>query len=404
MDPNPLSAFGYAFTPIGTDKRYPYPLLEARPDLYTSHWDSRISSPTNLSLPSQNANIFATPVNLSNTRINPAAAGSGDIAFPSLGNVLGSGPAVANSVLQDYYSDPQSSYNLQDVDATPFPHEFAAIPASYMDTNVYPAVSHLEPANSYVTLGQDNYPARGSNFHFLSGSHYPPMAMASGVQVQYPVTASLPNIGSHASSQGQVGRQVEPPGVQSDPAVNSSDAISHGGVSTPNDDQNRKTTSTEASRVNCPSCNKTFKRRYDMRRHAQKHSSDKLRYQCGVKDCGYEGSYRLDKLYSHLKNCHSKGNDWFGAIRLQSRGKRIEDFFRPASEDFSLPASGDCSFSQELLESDAFAKKYFMWTFEHYKTRWLNPLLSEDGMGLKRIAKADIQEVVRSRPRGGAQV
>ena len=57
------------------------------------------------------------------------------------------------------------------------------------------------------------------------------------------------------------------------------------------------------SRWACTACAKTFSRQGDMLRHARKHTGA-LPYQCLVKGCRYRGSYRLDKLEQHRRNCH----------------------------------------------------------------------------------------------------
>jgi len=57
-------------------------------------------------------------------------------------------------------------------------------------------------------------------------------------------------------------------------------------------------------RSTCLVCKKTFSRVSDLRRHANKHDPESRKHFCHVEGCKYSGSYREDKIISHMKNCH----------------------------------------------------------------------------------------------------
>ena len=128
-----------------------------------------------------------------------------------------------------------------------------------------------------------------------------------------------------------------------------------------------------AARVPCThqDCKKTFARTYDMRRHAMKHELGRAKLQCGVKGCGYDGSHRLDKMASHMKNCHLNGNAYEGVISIG---------------EYCFPGFGDCQFSQDFLESEDFRGGYCYWG-KRRLGGWNNfiDFLTEDSMGIKKI-------------------
>ena len=127
-------------------------------------------------------------------------------------------------------------------------------------------------------------------------------------------------------------------------------------------------------RVACTKCSKTFSRRTDLSRHFQKHQPGEPSYQCGVDSCGYGGSHRKDKMRSHAKNCHSKGNDSCNIFRI---GK------------YCFPASGDFQFSQDFLKSGASANlgalEYRLKGAHYRDSKPLKNLLTEDGKGIKKM-------------------
>ena len=57
-------------------------------------------------------------------------------------------------------------------------------------------------------------------------------------------------------------------------------------------------------RFTCSICKRTCSRKSDLWRHVQKHDSKALKHVCWIEGCKYGGSYREDKLKSHVRNCH----------------------------------------------------------------------------------------------------
>lgn len=60
----------------------------------------------------------------------------------------------------------------------------------------------------------------------------------------------------------------------------------------------------------CFTCNKTFTRPSDLRRHAKKHMPDGRTFDCPIQGCRYKGQmgfYRKDKLDAHMER-HTRGN------------------------------------------------------------------------------------------------
>ena len=128
-----------------------------------------------------------------------------------------------------------------------------------------------------------------------------------------------------------------------------------------------------SSRAQCRHCKKTFSRGTDLRRHAAKHLTEEPKYQCGVRGCGYGGSHRRDKVFSHLKNCHVNGRNIIGSLYL---GR------------YCFPALGDCLFSQDFLdyktnlrETDFFLSCLGGWEYFPFER-----LVTENGQGLKDTA------------------
>ena len=65
----------------------------------------------------------------------------------------------------------------------------------------------------------------------------------------------------------------------------------------------------KASHSSLPSCKKcglTFSRATDLDRHLGIHLPERRKYRCHFSGCEYRGSYRKDKLASHVKNRHSR--------------------------------------------------------------------------------------------------
>ena len=56
----------------------------------------------------------------------------------------------------------------------------------------------------------------------------------------------------------------------------------------------------------CAECRLTFSRPADLHRHSGVHLPERRKYCCVVKGCEYKGSYRKDKLTSHVKNRHGR--------------------------------------------------------------------------------------------------
>jgi len=59
------------------------------------------------------------------------------------------------------------------------------------------------------------------------------------------------------------------------------------------------------TRSTCKTCRKSFSRPSDLNRHEKKHQPGARIYTCSIAGCVYEGSYRKDKLTTHIKNCHT---------------------------------------------------------------------------------------------------
>lgn len=54
----------------------------------------------------------------------------------------------------------------------------------------------------------------------------------------------------------------------------------------------------------CSICKKTFSRKSDLQRHTKKHNLEARKHFCWVEECACGGSYRRDKVRSHVRNCH----------------------------------------------------------------------------------------------------
>jgi len=54
----------------------------------------------------------------------------------------------------------------------------------------------------------------------------------------------------------------------------------------------------------CNICKRTFLRASDLHRHSYKHMLDGDVHECLISECDYKGSYRSDKLVSHIRNRH----------------------------------------------------------------------------------------------------
>jgi uncharacterized Zn-finger protein len=63
---------------------------------------------------------------------------------------------------------------------------------------------------------------------------------------------------------------------------------------------------TDRARSTCPKCSRTFGRPSDLERHAKKYQTSSKTFQCPVPGCKYGGSYRKDKVQSHLRNRHPR--------------------------------------------------------------------------------------------------
>jgi len=138
-----------------------------------------------------------------------------------------------------------------------------------------------------------------------------------------------------------------------------------------------------SARAKCTHCQKTFSRKADLQRHAQKHQSGEPPYQCGVKGCDYGGSHRLDKMGSHIKNRHLKANEYRGILTTYSKRS-----YWARSLTYCFPASGDCLFSQDFLGSKIYQERRPFWQrFGNPIDRYFFPateVLTEDLKGLKR--------------------
>ncbi len=58
------------------------------------------------------------------------------------------------------------------------------------------------------------------------------------------------------------------------------------------------------ARHTCPECNRAFKRKGELKRHAKKHQADSKVFRCVAAGCEYS-SYRKDKLDDHVKHRHA---------------------------------------------------------------------------------------------------
>ena len=147
-------------------------------------------------------------------------------------------------------------------------------------------------------------------------------------------------------------------------------------------------------RAVCTKCKKTFSRKSDLDRHDAKHQSGGNEWLCGVKECTYEGSYRLDKMVSHMKNRHFKGNDCDIVLSVESTSRIDHDVPR-----YCFPGCGDCAFSQNFLQWRGYASGLYFcirWQRKGLKVRgdWFNAssIMSKDGKGLKKLIMADYKE------------
>jgi len=60
------------------------------------------------------------------------------------------------------------------------------------------------------------------------------------------------------------------------------------------------------ARSACPTCGRTFGRPSDLERRTKNHQTGRKMFQCPVPGWRYGGSYRKDKLQSHLRNRHPR--------------------------------------------------------------------------------------------------
>ena len=62
----------------------------------------------------------------------------------------------------------------------------------------------------------------------------------------------------------------------------------------------------------CTKCGLTFSRAADLGRHMGIHLPERRKYHCSVRGCEYRGSYRKDKLASHVRNRHNREREFGG--------------------------------------------------------------------------------------------
>ena len=175
------------------------------------------------------------------------------------------------------------------------------------------------------------------------------------------------------------------------PSADCSDIGSHNSVSAPCQPERPENHAVEVPRTECTfsGCPKTFTRDADMQRHAKKHRHGEPQFQCGVRDCGYGGCNRRDKIIQHFRNRHFKGH----------KDQRIFEIGK-----FCLPRCSDCLLSQSLLGSEDFAKAIYLGLrgWGHDAIQLLN-LLSEDGKGLKKLTPMTEGQIIVHKSLAGEQ-
>ena len=182
-------------------------------------------------------------------------------------------------------------------------------------------------------------------------------------------------------------------------------AISGRGLNADNSNSSRapknhpdKPSSTKASKATkvkprsaCPTCKKTFSRQANLARHSNKHRTGKPKFQCAVESCGYGGTWRKDKMRSHMRNCHSNGHDIHGVFKISI------DYQDPLTQVFCLPGCGDCKISQDCLISSAFADGEMFFRGNGFVgpcfREALKYILSDDCKSVRKLAKSDYQHL-----------
>ena len=146
---------------------------------------------------------------------------------------------------------------------------------------------------------------------------------------------------------------------------------------------------TKKPRPLCKVCKKSFSRVGDLRRHIYKHGSGDLKHQCGVEGCAYGGSGRLDKLASHIKNCHLNGKANLGVIEITSWDDSM-------SKVYCLLGAGDCVLSTDCLGVVTRAHRV-RWLkvniigFSNSSVRiFLDNVLTPDRTGIRKLTRADV--------------
>ena len=293
---------------------------------------------------------------------------------------------------QESYFIPCPSHNWNPTDTVLDPSIDAAVPDSHVNTAFYPPETDGAYHDSYTSTRQMSAIASNPESRFQSGNHGFPISndfsnninashhqsdpcdlTQDGAQSFFPSMASFDNkVDDAIIVSSQHDDSLNQMGVEPQPAVASTTTASRSSLSRSGNVRKFEEHGTKVPRAKCQSCQKTFARSSDMRRHALKHRTGEPRFQCGVRACGYGGSHRRDKIIQHVRNCHSKGRE------------HKETF---CVGDFDLPGSGDCLFSQSFLESNDFENGIVSGLAGRWSSHYgghLVYLLSEDGKGLQR--------------------
>ena len=294
------------------------------------------------------------------------------------------------------YRDPFSAY------APVYPQGYETAPDHHVNAHTSSTPLSIQSHKSCHYSGQYLPLIVGNDFQPHSTGRDASMVMPSnfwnynheaGAKHQLSPSISPFNVSEQSSTRYEGSRPVSQVETGSNASVNFLTHDPLDNMSDPNNAQAPEIKSTKPSCIACQVCKKTFKRKSDMRRHAQTHGTNKHLHQCGVKGCGYEGHHRMDKVCSHMKNCHSGGNDNQGVI-WTNRRQRGYSSLKP---QYCFPGCGDCLLSPEFLAYQAFSRSQKTW--EQQSMLWvkrrksvyrsLKDLLSEDGMGLKKLTEID---------------
>ena len=289
---------------------------------------------------------------------------------------------------QESYFIPCPSHNWNPTDTVLDPSLDASVPDSHVKTAFYPPETDGAYHDPYTSTRQMSAIASNPESRFQSGNHGFPISndflnninashhqsdpcdlTQDGAQSFFPSMASFDDKVDAVMVSSQNEYPLAEADVERQPATASTTITSGSRLSEPGNVGKTEEHGAKVPRTKCQSCQKTFARSSDMRRHAQKHRPGEPMFQCGVRECGYGGSNRRDKIIQHVRNCHSKKREHKEAFGVG---------------DFYLPECGDCLFSQSFLESKDFEDGIKSGLKGNSHLNGLVYLLSEDSKGLQR--------------------